>query len=315
MRPPGCAAFERLAEVDRPEAWIELAPEGALADAARAVDARVAAGEALPAGRRAAGGQGQHRRRRVPDHRRLPGVRLPGRGHRPGGAAAASTPGRLSSARPTSTSSPPASSAPARPTGRCAGVPDPARISGGSSSGSAVAVALGVADVGVATDTAGSGRVPRPSRGSSASSPPAAWCRPPAWCRRRGPTTACRCWPARCRRRRPRCGSWSGRAPTGRRRAGRAWPADVRLAAPPAPRVAVPTDAGLAALSPAWRAAFDAAADRLGKAGAELRRSTSRPSSTPPPSCTTARWWPSGTPRSAPSWAPTPTTVDPVVGA
>ena len=37
---------------------------------------------------------------------------------------------------------------------------DPARISGGSSSGSAVAVALGLVDMALGTDTAGSGRVP-----------------------------------------------------------------------------------------------------------------------------------------------------------
>ncbi|MEO7124394.1 MAG: allophanate hydrolase [Lacisediminihabitans sp.] len=37
---------------------------------------------------------------------------------------------------------------------------DPARISGGSSSGSAVAVALGIVDLALGTDTAGSGRVP-----------------------------------------------------------------------------------------------------------------------------------------------------------
>ncbi|WP_306215776.1 allophanate hydrolase [Actinoplanes sp. RD1] len=37
---------------------------------------------------------------------------------------------------------------------------DPERISGGSSSGSAVAVALGIADLALGTDTAGSGRVP-----------------------------------------------------------------------------------------------------------------------------------------------------------
>jgi allophanate hydrolase len=37
---------------------------------------------------------------------------------------------------------------------------DPKRISGGSSSGSAVAVALGIADLALGTDTAGSGRVP-----------------------------------------------------------------------------------------------------------------------------------------------------------
>ncbi|MBP2327354.1 allophanate hydrolase [Kibdelosporangium banguiense] len=37
---------------------------------------------------------------------------------------------------------------------------DPARVSGGSSSGSAVAVALGIVDIALGTDTAGSGRVP-----------------------------------------------------------------------------------------------------------------------------------------------------------
>ena len=37
---------------------------------------------------------------------------------------------------------------------------DPSRISGGSSSGSAVAVALGLADIALGTDTAGSGRIP-----------------------------------------------------------------------------------------------------------------------------------------------------------
>ncbi len=37
---------------------------------------------------------------------------------------------------------------------------DPAYVSGGSSSGSAVAVALGIVDLAVGTDTAGSGRVP-----------------------------------------------------------------------------------------------------------------------------------------------------------
>jgi allophanate hydrolase len=37
---------------------------------------------------------------------------------------------------------------------------DPARVSGGSSSGSAVAVALGIVDFALGTDTAGSGRVP-----------------------------------------------------------------------------------------------------------------------------------------------------------
>ena len=46
------------------------------------------------------------------------------------------------------------------PYGRCSSVADPLRISGGSSSGSAVAVASGVVPLALGTDTAGSGRVP-----------------------------------------------------------------------------------------------------------------------------------------------------------
>lgn len=60
------------------------------------------------------------------------------------------------------------------PYGACRNAFDPAYISGGSSSGSAVAVALGLASFSLGTDTAGSGRVPaalnnlvglKPSRG------------------------------------------------------------------------------------------------------------------------------------------------------
>jgi allophanate hydrolase len=46
------------------------------------------------------------------------------------------------------------------PYGACTAVADPSRISGGSSSGSAVAVALGIVPLALGTDTAGSGRVP-----------------------------------------------------------------------------------------------------------------------------------------------------------
>jgi allophanate hydrolase len=46
------------------------------------------------------------------------------------------------------------------PYGPCRNPHAPDHIAGGSSSGSAVAVAVGAADIGIATDTAGSGRVP-----------------------------------------------------------------------------------------------------------------------------------------------------------
>ena len=50
------------------------------------------------------------------------------------------------------------------PYGACRNVFDPQCISGGSSSGSAVAVAAGLASFALGTDTAGSGRVPAGSR-------------------------------------------------------------------------------------------------------------------------------------------------------
>jgi allophanate hydrolase len=46
------------------------------------------------------------------------------------------------------------------PYGACTSVADPTRVSGGSSSGSAVAVARGIVPLALGTDTAGSGRVP-----------------------------------------------------------------------------------------------------------------------------------------------------------
>ena len=58
------------------------------------------------------------------------------------------------------------------PYGECHNALDPALISGGSSSGSAVAVALGMAAFSLGTDTAGSGRVPAALNGLVGFKPP-----------------------------------------------------------------------------------------------------------------------------------------------
>jgi allophanate hydrolase len=158
------SAFARIVAADRPEVWISLRPaDEALAEAA-AVDARVAAGERLPlAGLVAA----------VKDNIDVAGL--------PTTAAA-----------PSSASTPTAdATAVARlraagavvigktnldqfatglvgtrsPYGAVRNAWAPDHISGGSSSGSAVAVALGLVDVALGTDTAGSGRVPAALQG------------------------------------------------------------------------------------------------------------------------------------------------------
>jgi allophanate hydrolase len=153
------AAYAAIAAADRAEVWITLRPQSeALAEAAL-VDARVAAGELLPlAGLVAA----------VKDNIDVAG--LPTTAGAPSYAYApsrdATSVARLRGAGAVvlgktnldqfatglvGTRS---------PYGAVRAAWNPERISGGSSSGSAVAVALGLVDLALGTDTAGSGRVP-----------------------------------------------------------------------------------------------------------------------------------------------------------
>ncbi|BCB90173.1 hypothetical protein Psuf_074860 [Phytohabitans suffuscus] len=90
------------------------------------------------------------------------------------------------------------------PYGACHSVASPAHVSGGSSSGSAVAVAGGAVPLALATDTAGSGRVPAAFNGIVGSSPPAGSSRTPASCPRWPTSTASPRSPARSRRPAPR---------------------------------------------------------------------------------------------------------------
>jgi allophanate hydrolase len=138
----------------------------------------------------------------------------------------------------------------------------PEYISGGSSSGSAVAVATGESDIAIGTDTAGSGRVPaglqaiigiKPTIGVVSTD---------------GVVPACESYD---------CVTILGRdlelanRAMGVMAAGapqRPWPADVKLAAPPNPVVAVPAE--LPELDGVWRAAFDAAVQVLTNAGARI---------------------------------------------
>jgi allophanate hydrolase len=134
----------------------------------------------------------------------------------------------------------------------------PDHVSGGSSSGSALAVALGIADIAIGTDTAGSGRVPAAFQGIVGVKPT------------RGlvPTTgvvpACRTLD---------CVTSFGRTLAEAESAAAimtgsaTWPADAPLGAPPTPTVGVPPLAALIDLTPAALAAFDTAVQTLADRG------------------------------------------------
>jgi allophanate hydrolase len=131
-----------------------------------------------------------------------------------------------------------------------------------------VAVALGIADLALGTDTAGSGRVPAAFQGIVGLKPTRGLV--PTL----GVVPACRTLD---------CVSVFAReladaevavdlmsGPAAGDSTARQWPADAPLAAPPAPRVAVPAERALTELTPAAIGAFEAAAARLAELGAEL---------------------------------------------
>lgn len=137
----------------------------------------------------------------------------------------------------------------------------PDRISGGSSSGSAVAVAIGAADLGIATDTAGSGRVPAAYQGligikatiglvSTVGVVPACPSYDCVTILARDLTTAER--------------AMAVMATTTQR----PWPTSTRFAAPADPVLAVPTE--LPAMAPGWAAAFERAVDAARAAGMRI---------------------------------------------
>jgi allophanate hydrolase len=270
------AAYAAISAAGRPEIWITLRPaEQALAEAAE-IDTSVAGGAELPlAGLVAA----------VKDNIDVAGLpttaAAPSFAYQP--AQDATAVGRLRAAGAViigktnldqfatglvGTRS---------PYGAVRNAWDPARISGGSSSGSAVAVAVGLVDLALGTDTAGSGRVPAALNGVAGVKPTRGVI--PAT----GVVPACRsldCVSVFARsldlaRRavavmagpdgrdpltvllgdRPR-GPW--RLPRG----------DAALSAR-APRVAVPPLSQLDGLADGWAEAFTAAASRLRAAGVE----------------------------------------------
>lgn len=138
----------------------------------------------------------------------------------------------------------------------------PEYISGGSSAGSAVAVALGEADIAIGTDTAGSGRIPAAFQGIVGIKPTY------GVLSAEGIVPACESYdcPTIFARDLDTANRAMAAMATGAPH--RTWPADVRLAAPEPPVVAIPGE--LPELDATWRAAFGDAVDRLRAAGATI---------------------------------------------
>ncbi|WP_082098997.1 allophanate hydrolase [Demequina iriomotensis] len=148
-----------IATTERPEAWIHLVPAAELRAAAAEVDAAVAAGARLPlAGRLVA----------VKDNIDVAGCPTTAAAPTYAYAPAADAPavarlraaGAIVVGKTNLDQFATGLVGTRSPHGAVRHATDATRISGGSSSGSAVAVALGLVDLALGTDTAGSGRVP-----------------------------------------------------------------------------------------------------------------------------------------------------------
>ncbi|MGE2731275.1 allophanate hydrolase [Mycolicibacterium vaccae] len=254
------AAYALIAEVDRPEIWIALRPMADVLADARTVDEAVAAGAELPLAGLLAAVKNNIDVAGLPTTAACPTY--------PAGAAEsdATVVARLRAAGAVVVGATNLDQfatglvGTRSPYGAVRDARRPDRISGGSSSGSAVAVALGLVDVALGTDTAGSGRVPAALQGIVGIKPTVGVVPTD------GVVPACRSFD---------CVTVFARdldtadAAMGVIAGGaRPFPPDAPLAAPDTPRIAVPRD--LPALDPAWANEFQAACARLRATGAEL---------------------------------------------
>ncbi|MFD9551520.1 allophanate hydrolase [Nocardia salmonicida] len=247
------AAYARIAEVDRPEVWITLRSQDVLTAEAVELERRVAAGEKLPlAGLLLA----------VKDNVDVAG--LPTTAACPEFAYAATetaaavqrlvAAGALVLGKTNLDQFATGLVGTRSPYGAVRNALHPTLISGGSSSGSAAAVALGIADLAVGTDTAGSGRVPAALHGivgikATLGVIPT-----------HGVVPACADYDAvtifaadlelAVTATKAMAGKDS-RDPRSRE-----WPTDIRLSASAEPEIAIPRPEDLEPLSPAYRTAF-----------------------------------------------------------
>lgn len=152
-------AYARIDAVNRPEVWIDLRPQPDVEAEAKAIDARLAAGDHLPLAGRLFAVKGN-----IDVHGLPTTAGCPAYAYRPEADAPVVARLRDAGALVLGTTNLDQFATglvgTRSPHGAVRNAHDPTRISGGSSSGSAVAVALGIVDFALGTDTAGSGRVP-----------------------------------------------------------------------------------------------------------------------------------------------------------
>lgn len=153
------AAYRRMEQVDRPEIWVDLRSEAELLAEAAALEERYRAGEPLPLYGRLAAVKGNIDVAGLPTTAGCPAYAYEPEADAPV-VARLKAAGALVLGTTNLDQFATGLVGTRSPYGAVRNAVDPAYVSGGSSSGSAVAVALGIADLALGTDTAGSGRVP-----------------------------------------------------------------------------------------------------------------------------------------------------------
>ncbi len=267
------AAYARIARIDRPEAWITLREKDEVLAEAAIIDQRAAAGADLPLAGRLYAVKDNIDVASLPTTAACPAyVYTPERDA--AAVARLRAAGAICLGKTNLDQFATGLVGTRSPHGPVRAAADPARISGGSSSGSAVMVALGVVDFALGTDTAGSGRVPAALNGivgikASLGLVPTG-----------GVVPACHSYDCVTAFAGDLAGAVEAmRAMTGPDAdpASRDWPAEVRLAAGPRPRLAVPRESDLEPLDPDFRPLWDRALARFEAAGVECRPIDVRP--------------------------------------
>ncbi|MGW1023381.1 allophanate hydrolase [Streptomyces sp. NPDC002577] len=256
------AAYARVGAVDRPEVWIDLRPQAEVEQEAEALDARAAAGEHLPLAGRLFAVKGNI------DVAGLPTTAgCPSYAYEPTTDAPVVARLRAAGAIVLGTTNLDQFATglvgTRSPYGAVRNAHDPSRVSGGSSAGSAVAVALGIADFALGTDTAGSGRVPAAFNGIVGLKPTHGLVPTdgvvPACASLDCVTVFARTLPEAEQALSYMASPSARELPALPRRDPGPW------------RIAVPDRAQLGELDPGWAEAYEAAVAQLAAAGAELR--------------------------------------------